>query len=246
MKKIYTLCLLVILAIAGCSDDSDSGTTNAADGKGGSLAIFALKGDYLYSVDNATLNVFSLIEASGPVKVNDIDIGFNIETLFADGDYLYVGSQNGMYLYSIANPENPQLLSRAEHFTSCDPVVANTTHAFVTLHSNTFCGNNLNVLHVYNIADKSHPQLIHTRNLVQPKGLGLYGSHYLIICDDEIKIFDIANPAEPVLAASINKQCNDVIINGNTLFAIGDTAVYNYTLNPDAIGSATLNSQVDF
>lgn len=246
MKKfIKYFSLFAILMIAGCSDDSDNAGNESQDGTGGSLAIFALKGDYLYTVDHSTLNVFSLLTSTEPVKVNDVAIGFDVETLFADGDYLYVGSRNGMYIYSLENPENPERLSAVQHLTSCDPVVANGTHAFVSLHSNTFCGNNVNVLHVYDTADPLHPVLIHSRNLTFPKGLGLYG-HYLFVCDDEIKIFDVQNPEEPVLAGSINEMCFDVIIKGNDLFAVGDSSVRRYTLNPSDITTITLNSEVEF
>lgn len=245
MKKLYTLFFVAVLILAGCSSDSDNNISSTGDGTGGSTAIFALKGDYLYAVDNTDLTVFSLLNTSGPVKVNDLQIGFQIETLFADGDFLYVGSRSGMYIYSLQNPENPEYLSSAQHFTACDPVVANSTHAFVTLHSNTRCGNNINQLQVYDIANPQAPVMIHARNLVSPKGLGLYG-HYLIVCDDVIKVFDITNASEPVLATSIPAECHDVIITGNTLFAVGNHAVYNYTLNAANITQHALNSEVEF
>ncbi|MXN92977.1 hypothetical protein GR160_17260 [Flavobacterium sp. Sd200] len=245
MKKLYTLFCLTLLFLTGCSSDSDSNAATSGDGTGGSTAIFVLKGDYLYAVDDANLTVFSLLNANGPVKINDMYVGFRIETLFADGNYLYVGSRNGMYIYSLEHPENPEYMSSAQHFTACDPVVANNTHAFVTLHSNTRCGNNINQLQIYNIANPQAPQMIHARNLVSPKGLGLYGN-YLIVCDDVIKIFDISNAAEPVLATSIQAECHDVIIDGNTLFAIGNRAVFNYTLNAANITQHTLNSRVEF
>jgi hypothetical protein len=237
--------VLAVIAVACSGDSSESTGISKDNGVGGSLAIFALRGDYLYTVDQNTLNVFSLVNQTGPVKVNDVNIGFNIETLFSDAGYLYVGSQNGMYIYSIANPENPVFVSEAQHFTACDPVVANSSHAFVTLHSNTNCGNNINALMVYDLANPAQPQLIHQRSLVAPKGLGLYGN-YLAVCDDEIKIFDITNPAEPVLAASINQECFDVIITDNTLFAIAGHAVYRYALNPQNITDIVLQSQVIF
>jgi hypothetical protein len=125
------------------------------------LAIFALKGNYLYTVDDTSLNVFSLIETNNPVKVNDLLVGFAIETLYIYGENLYMGSQNGMYIYSLENPENPQFLSNAQHVTACDPVVANNTHAFVTLHSSNFCGNNTNLLQVYETSSLTDPILIH-------------------------------------------------------------------------------------
>lgn len=231
----------------GCSSDSSEGLSEGAkDGQGGSLAIFALVGDYLYTVDHAKINVFSLINQANPVKVNDIEVGWDIETLFAREGYLYIGSREGMYVYSIANPENPQYVSSVQHFRSCDPVVANATHSYVTLHSNSTCGGDLNVLQVYDMADINNPIMIHQRNLVHPKGLGLFSDHYLIVCDDQIKIFDIVNPAEPVLVKSIDKSCFDVIIKNNVMFAIGDQSLTRFLLNPNDIGNVEVQSEIVF
>lgn len=243
MKKIITL-LLAALFVLSCSSDSQD-NASSGDGQGGSLAVFALVGDYLYSVDQSDLNVFSLVNPSNPTQVNTKHIGFEIETLFADGDMLYVGARNGMYMYSITNPEDPALVSSVSHFTACDPVVSDGTTAYVTLHSNTWCGNNLNALMVYDITDPANPVTINGREMVQPKGLGLYG-HYLIVCDDKIKIFDVSEPAYPSLKTSINKECHDVIVRGNELFAIGAAGVYRYTLNPDDITNITPVSEVIF
>lgn len=250
MKKIIFYYIAFIIAIAGCSSDggnAEVGTSlpGTSDGAGGSLAVFALQGDYLYTVDHTTLNVFSVMNTTEPVKVNAVQIGWNIETLFAYGGNLYVGSREGMYIYSLTNPESPQLLSSVQHFTACDPVVANGTHAFVTLHSNTNCGNNLNVLQVYDTADLTNPMLIHSRNLTYPKGLGLY-NNYLFVCDDEIKIFDVTDPAEPVLAGSIDKECFDIIIRGDDLFAIGATGLSRYQLNPADIDNSIFKSDIVF
>lgn len=244
MRKIYLLICMAVLSMA-CSSDSQNEVAIPGDGQGGSTAIFALVGNYLYSVDHSNLNVFSLLNASGPVQVNTVQIGFDIETLFANGNNLYIGAQNGMFMYSLTNPENPQLLSSVSHFTACDPVVANETHAFVTLHTNSWCGNNINALMVYDIEDVTAPVLIHSRGLVQPKGLALYG-HYLLVCDDVIKVFDIAIPAEPVLITSIARECNDLIIRGDEMYAVGNAGVYHYTLNQNAMGTFVLNSEVIF
>lgn len=243
MKNYFIYTIFLFLALSSCSSDNSDFTKS--DGTGGSLAIFVLKGNYLYTVDNQTLHVFSLINEQQPVKVNDIPIGFNIETLFSLDDKLYIGSRNGMFIYSIASPENPAFLSEAQHFTACDPVVANATHAFVTLHSTAFCGNNLNVLHVYDTADPSNPTLIHTRNLVQPKGLGLYGN-YLIVCDDVIKIFSISTPENPQLVHSIDQSCFDVIIKGDDLFAIGDDGMFRYELKAINITATEFKSKISF
>ena len=191
MKK--ALYIIAVLTIISCSSDSSSSSNESssfAAGQGGSLASFTIVGDFLYTVDDNSLNVFSITNPENPVKVNDVSIGFRIETLFSYKQYLYVGSQEGMFIYSIENPEEPQYKSDVQHFTACDPVIANSTHAFVTLHTNTICGNDTNVLEIYDVSEVLNPVLISSRNLTSPIGLGLYND-YLFVCDNEVKIFDV-------------------------------------------------------
>jgi len=239
MKKLLIFLMLSILI--SCTQDSDNSNKNSTGfegnhgGQGGSLATFILKGDYLYVVDQFDLNVFNISNNGVPTLVNKVSIGFDIETLFGYKDYLYIGSRSGMYIYDIVNPEFPKKLSSVQHFTACDPVVANDTHAYVTLHSNTWCGNDINVLEIYDIQTITQPVLISTRNLISPKGLGLFGD-YLIVCDDEIKIFDVKNPNESKLINSIDKTAFDVIIRGNLLIAIGDNGLHQFKLNDTGSG----------
>lgn len=238
MKKlIYSLFVLVL--VFACADDSNEGALSndspSTDGQGGSLATFTLKGDYLYVVDERDLNVFSIANLEEPVLANKVPIGFDIETLFGYKDFLYIGSRNGMFIYSLTNPEFPEKMSSVQHFTACDPVVANDTYAFVTLHSNTFCGNDINLLEIYDVTDVTQPVLLSSRNLIYPKGLGLYGD-YLLVCDDEIKIFDVSDPLNSTLVSAIDKEAFDVIINGNLLIAIGESGLYQFELNADETG----------
>ncbi len=236
MKRLSYLFLMCIL-ILGCDSDSAQNDSQAPinDGQGGSLARFTLVGDYLYTVDIFGLNVFNVADIKDPIKVNSVPIGFNIETLFSYKDYLYIGSQNGMFIYGLENPEFPKQLSRVEHFTACDPVIANDTHAFVTLHSDTFCGNQINVLEIYDVADVTNPVLLNSRNLTFPRGLGLYGN-FLFVCDDEIKVFDVTDPTASKLTISIKRDAFDVIIRNDLLIAIGENGLYQYRLSHE-IGS---------
>lgn len=235
MKKIlkFSWVLATCFTLSFCSSDGSDGAnapTAEGVGKGGSMAVFAIKGNYLYTVDYQTLHVFQISDTNNPVKVNDVVIGRDIETIYSLENLMFMGSRNGMFIYDVSNPENPKYLSQAEHFTACDPVVANETHAFVTLHSNTGCGNNLNTLMVYDIADLKNPLLIHQRNLTYPRGLALY-EKYLIICDDELKIFDTTNPAEPVLVKSVNYKFKDIVIYNDILYAFGEQKVTQFKWN---------------
>lgn len=240
MKK-YLYILILSVAIISCeSDSSNSEQAPTSNGQGGSLARFTLKGNYLYTVDDFGLNVFNVADTKDPVKVNSVPIGFDIETLFGYKDYLYIGSQNGMFIYSLDNPEFPDRLSIVEHFTACDPVIANDTHAFVTLHSETFCGNDINVLEIYDVTKVTEPILLNSRNLTFPRGLGLYGD-YLFVCDDEIKVFDVSNPAESKLVTSIKRSAFDVIIRNDLLIAIGESGLYQYSLTNDSEAGVSIS-----
>lgn len=235
MKKI--LFVLTLFLILGCTESRDSaGAASPADGKGGSMATFILKNNYLYTVDQMNLNVFSIADQTNPVKVNSVNVGFNIETVFSMGDYLFIGSRNGMFIFSIAqNPEVPQHVSQAQHFTACDPVVANKDYAFVTLHTNSVCNPNISInkLMVYNITNITTPQLIASRDLQEPKGIALYGN-YLFLCDKtDILVFDVTNPQNMVLKKTIaNVPAIDIIIDGNHMLAFTKTAVYQFDIDP--------------
>lgn len=245
MKKV--LYLGIAFLILSCnSDSSDSTNANFSEnGQGGSLARFVLTNNYLYTVDNFGLNVFNLSDPEQPVKVNSIPVGFNIETLFNYKEYLYIGSQNGMFIYSIDNPEMPNYLSDVQHFTACDPVVANNTHAFVTLYADVGCGNTINILETYDVTDVLNPVLISTRNLTRPIGMALYGN-YLLVCDDEVKVFDIINPENSILVNAIDRNTFDAIIQNNLLILIGENGLFQYNLNPNNIEEITYVSTIDF
>lgn len=246
MRKIYTT-IIIALVLLGCSSDSTSSNDANAfseTGQGGSLARFALYVDYLYVVDDSNLNVFSITDRENPVQVNTVPIGFNIETLFNYKSYLYMGSRNGMYIYNIDNPETPTYMSDVQHFTACDPVVANETHAFVTLHTNIGCGVNINVLEIYDVTEITNPVLVSSRNLTRPIGIGLYGD-YLFVCDDEVKVFDVSNPEESELVTSIDVNSFDVIINNGILVLIGENGLYQYSLDSSDITNINHLSTID-
>lgn len=240
MKKLSYVFLLVILF----SCNNESSDKQSSEGKEGSTATFILKKNNLYVVDHSNLNVFSITNSENPVKVRTVNVGFDIETLFSNGNYLFIGSRNGMFIYNIAaEPENPQFVSKALHLRACDPVVANDTTAFVTLHANTVCGGANNVLMVYDTSNIQQPKLISQRDLSEPKGLALNGN-YLFICDkNDIVIFDISNPQNPSVVKTIaNVPARDLIIDNNHLFAFTNSEVKQYSIDPANIQNISLIS----
>lgn len=233
----HLLYILAIFTLFSCSEDSSSSVaTENTDGQGGSFATFALKGDYLYTVDQEKLNSFTLKGEfkDNPGLVDVVDVGFGIETLSNFGDNLFIGSTNAMYIYNVENPETPTRESRSTHFRACDPVIANETNAFVTVRGGSMCGGNVNQLKIYDIIDVKNPILLLDKNLIGPKGIALYND-YVFVADTAVRVFNISdvNNGNIVFETKIDINVNDLIIRDNHLYAIGNNGVYQYNLSLD-------------
>lgn len=209
-NKMYYLLLLPFF-LWQCQKDLGGSYTKGTDaGQGGSLARFAIVGNYLYSVDEMQLKVFDLANPEDPVLKSTQDVGFSIETIFPFQDKLFIGSTTQVYIFSITDPANPKKLSSAispQVLRRCDPVVAKDTVAYATLRTTGPCGGFQSVLAVYNIKDITNPIQVATRPVGEPYGLG-YAGNVLYVCSHEngLLLFDITQPYQPVL---LNTKIND-------------------------------------
>src|SRR5699024_6292392 len=75
---------------------SEAGALSSG-GIGGSMARFAISGDFLYAVDDQSLLAFD-ISSSDLTKVSKNDIGWAIETVFPYEQSLFIGSASAMYI----------------------------------------------------------------------------------------------------------------------------------------------------
>lgn len=204
------------------------------DGIGGSLARFSLYDEYLYAIDNSNMYTFSISDLTNPTKVGEMNVGWNIETLYAFGDKLFIGSQNGMFIYDAADPAAPQYLSGYAHWTSCDPVFVKDNYAYVTLHGGTLCnGSLLNQLDLIDITDILNPTLVETFPMEHPHGLSIKDNNlFLCEADAGLKVFDIQNPLvldENLLTTLSDFSAKDVIVlpgDRNILLVTGDDGFY--------------------
>lgn len=219
---------------ASVSDSrSVSPNSSTAEGVGGSMARFAIADQRLYTVDDANLQVFSVVTPEDPVAVGtELVMNFGIETIFPFKDKLFIGSQTGMFIYDTSDPDNPVLLSEFTHATSCDPVVANDTHAYVTLRSGNACQGFVNQLDVINIRDVTNPQLIESYAMENPHGLAISGTT-LFVCEGEfgLKVFDASDSRaidRNQLAHFKDIHAYDVIPLDNVLMVIGEDGLYQY------------------
>lgn len=220
-----------IMMLSSASAES-SGVSGSGVGIGGSMARFGIKDKVLYVVDQNTLKVFDITNKTSPVKVNDFNPGWNVETMFLTDKNMFLGTTTGMVIYDISNPTSPVSQSFFRHARSCDPVIVDDTLAYVTLRTGTNCGGNLNTLDVVNIKNINLPKMVMTYGLTNPHGLGKDGD-LLFICDGTagLKVYDASNPkliTSHLIYSYPNIRAYDVIPIGNILVLIGDDGLYQY------------------
>lgn len=209
---------------------SSSSATPSPVGMSGSMARFTIVSERLYTVGASELTVFNIANSPTPAFVNSQQIGFNIETIYPFQNRLFVGSTNGMFIYNISNPDKPVQLSQFTHVQSCDPVIADSKHAFVTLRSGTVCNGFANQLEVLDIDNLLQPSLVKTYPMTNPHGLSKDGN-LLFICDgaDGLKMYDATNPEALQLITTINGiETYDVIAYNNRALVVAKDGLYQF------------------
>jgi hypothetical protein len=201
-------------------------------GVGGSMARFTLSDNYLYTVDNASLKLFNITDITNPKWEKSITISWNIETIFPYEKKLFIGTQTGMYVYSIQNPANPEYIAQFRHASACDPVVVEGNYAYVTLRGGNLCGALESQLDVIDISTIEDPKFLASYPMEEPYGLGIDDS-VLFVCDGSagLKIYNASDPlaiSTHMLAHYPNINAFDAIPLGEVLLMIGVDGLYQY------------------
>lgn len=251
--KIYTLLLICCLSLTGCNDNSGVSELGAFDTLQGSLNKFTVSGNYLYIINDAQLIPYDISNAGAPVEQEAIRVGIGIETVITRGDQLFIGANDGMYIFSIADRTNPQLLSVYRHIRSCDPVAVQGDYAYVTLRSTTDCnfGTNVNLLDVVDISNPSRPLEVSSMVMDSPHGLAVEGEHLFVTQGDNgLDHLSVSLPHSPSIIQELNNIPHnaDVIAVDNAfyndlLIVTGNDGIYQYDYSD---GNLKLISQLAF
>jgi hypothetical protein len=214
--------------------------SNSQSGIAGSKARFTISGDHLYAIDGANLDIVALTTPQHPKAKKEILVSWDIETLFPHEDKLFFGTQSGMLIYDLKDNENPSLISRYAHVRSCDPVVVEGNHAYVTLRNGSTCGGFTNQLEVINISDLKSPYVEKICPMTNPNGLGI-DNGTLFICDGTsglrvLDASDVTKICESPLARYEGIHALDIIPFQNVAMMIGNDGLYQYDYsNPKEI-----------
>jgi hypothetical protein len=220
---------VIVMAALAFSCESDMVGASGETGQGGSMARFTISGNYLYLVDKASVKVFNTIEGEFQMLYEEA-IAFGMETIFAKGDYLYLGASDAMYIYSIVEPSKPKFVFRYQHIVSCDPVVVQGDRAYVTTRSGDLCDRGSNALEIVDISDPYAPVLVRNYPMSSPHGLGI-DANRLFLCEGELglKIFDVTNEQDiQLLEHRDDFFAYDVIVRQGVATVTGKDGIFQF------------------
>ncbi|WNM19510.1 LVIVD repeat-containing protein [Flavobacterium capsici] len=223
------------------ANDATTGVFESASGgsvgTGGSYARFQINNNALYTVDSYKLNVFNITNPLTTFFDKSIYMetwfGGQLETLFKQKQYLFVGATTGMHIVDAEDEFNPFYVSSFSHATACDPVVVWENTAYITIRSGNTCGaidDQINVIDLNNI---QNPSLVSTYLTSQPKGLGVKQNALYVCTADGLKVFDATNSSSLTLQNTYQENVSDVIALDSHLIAVGPNRIvqYNYGAN---------------
>ncbi|HPH01986.1 MAG TPA: hypothetical protein PK297_03440 [Spirochaetota bacterium] len=224
----------------GCGSCYQSDTVgNFSSGStGGSLARFAVAGDYLYTLRSGRIKVFQLrggiASPVDPLSLGEYSTAWDIETIHSALGNLFMGAASGVHVYSLSNPEAPVRIGGLTHVRARDPIVVEEPYAYVTLRDGNFSdGGPLSRLEVLRLNDLTNMERIRTIGVGAPYGLAAK-SGYVYVCDRENGVLVYSQPATNTLAGPGAKiggiDPRDAIIRDSTLLVNGRGEVLLYSI----------------
>ncbi len=239
--KYLLLFSTVFLCFFSCSQDDS--LELAANGKSGSITRFAIYQNYMYVLNLHEVQTYDLTQKDHPVLVNKLSTDYGLETITIYDGSVFLGSTTALYILDISNPAAPVIQSKADRlaqigFTGCDPVVVKDNYAYSTVkiianRCGTFSAQS--ALIVYDISDKSNPQVVGQYLLNTPNGLG-FKDQYLFICDegsDQLLVYDISDPTsliQTTYGLNITDPV-DLIVDGQKMIVSSKTSFEVYDVS---------------
>jgi len=179
--------------------DNSNPNTHSSTGTGGSFARFQINNNALYVLSNQYLGVYDITNPLNTSFLKQVYTntwtGGVLETLYKQGNYLFVGASNGMFVIDAHDEFNPTFISSFSHATGCDPVVVDGNTAYITIRGGTPCGNSIqDQINVIDVSNINQPTLISTYLTSNPMGLAYKNDKLYVCCGAEgLRVFNKSN-----------------------------------------------------
>ena len=224
---IYPGALYSVSSSAGPAVPSAAKTT----GTNGSTARFSIINNFLYTVGYSSLTSFDISNSFVPALTSTVQVNFHVETIYPLKNRLFVGTNNGMYMYDVqSSPSTPSLIGQFTHVRACDPVIADDNYAYVTLNDSSACMGFVNELQIIDIRDVSNAVEVKFYQLTHPVGLSKDGNN-LFVCDgkDGLKVYNAADVNNLQLIKQLNDAVDyDVIAQNGIAIVVAANGIYQY------------------
>ena len=197
----------------------------------GSTARFSIINKYLYTVGYSSLTTFDISNSFAPAQTSIVQVDWHVETIYPMKNRLFVGSNNGMYMYDVQSaPSAPALIGQFTHVRACDPVIADDNYAYVTLNDSSACMGIANELQVIDIRDVSNAAEVKSYPLTHPVGLSKDGDN-LFICDvrDGLKVYNATDVNNLQLIKQLKDGADyDVVAQNGIAIVVASNGIYEY------------------
>jgi hypothetical protein len=220
---------------ASVSNAQASATTPTATN--GSTARFSIINNYLYTVGYSNLSAFDISSPYMPAFASTVQVDWHVETIYPLKDKLFVGTNNGMYMYDVqSSPAKPTLIGQFTHVRACDPVIADGDYAYVTLNDSSACMGIQNALQIVNIKDVGNSFLVKSYQLTHPVGLSKDGNN-LFVCDGRagLKVYNSADVNNLLIIKELNDAVDyDVVAENGIAIVVSSKRIYEYDYSDPA------------
>ncbi len=214
----------------------------------GTLNKITVNNNYVYVVGDSKLYTF--YDAPNQMNlVNETDISLGLETIYPEGNNLYLGTQTSMIVVDASNPSSPEYTSEYEHPTSCDPVLPNGNVAYLTLRTADFsgCNGDENTVEVLDISDVNNPEPLNSYTVSSPYGMNII-NNYLFVGEGNngLTIFDISNPQFLAFQTTLsNVTVYDIMphpTDPSIILTTGDNGLVQYNIDYATLTLTELSS----
>jgi hypothetical protein len=224
----YNSCPTCMAALSAAPAPNNS---NNKVGTNGSTARFSIIDNFLYTVGYSNLSTFDISKTWEPAYSSTVQVDWHVETIYPLKSKLFVGTNNGMYMYDVQNsPGTPKLVGSFTHVRACDPVIADDNYAYVTLNDSNACMGVNNELQIVDIRDLANSFEVKSYQLSHPFGLSKDGNT-LFVCDwkEGLKIYNASDVNNLQLIKQFKAGVDyEVIAENGIAIVVANDGLYQY------------------
>ncbi len=231
---------LQIVDISDPSNPQEVGFVSIPNGDFGNEVydIYA-SGKYVYfCYMYAGFSIIYVSDPSNPIEVSSDNPDWSY-SIFSDRNYLYVGTESGLYIYDISDPSNPvEIGSIYNNNFAVTGIFVLKNYAYLG------CVNWPNYsLRILNISDPTNPQEVGVYDLPNSPNNVFISGNLAYVADGQggLRIIDVSDPTNPQEVGHFDtpNSASEVYASGNYAFvAVDDLYIVDVSdpTNPQQVG----------